>query len=83
MTNTERDGSVLHSAFMIQRLGESGRACSSPRQWKHGHERARLTPKTERILGRLQKSHAEIWKRHPVSSPALLQAAAPEQGEAR
>src|SRR6185369_13677311 len=56
--NTERDRSVHHSAFIIQRLGESGRACSSPRQWKHGHERARLTPKTERVLSRLQKIHA-------------------------
>jgi hypothetical protein len=34
---------------------EAGRACSRPRQWKHGHERARLTPKTEKVIGRLQK----------------------------
>jgi hypothetical protein len=36
-------------------VGEAGGACSRPRQWKHGHERARLTHKTESAASWLQK----------------------------
>ena len=52
---------------------EAGRACSRPRQWKHGHERARLTPKTQKVSVRLQKIPPAIWKRYPVSNCSLLQ----------
>jgi hypothetical protein len=34
---------------------DDGRACSRPRQWKHGHERARLIVNTAARSQRLQK----------------------------
>jgi hypothetical protein len=67
-------GDRYYSALIIQRLEDDGRASSRPRQWKHGHERARLTPKTQKVPGWLQKIHGTIWKRHPVSNAGVLQA---------
>ena len=51
---------------------EAGRACSRPRQWKHGHERARLTPKTEKIIRRLQKTIQLILRAAIVSATAAF-----------
>jgi len=66
-------GDRYYSALIIQRLEDDGRACSRPRQWKHGHERARLTIKTQKVLSWLQKIRCTIWKRHPVSNFDILQ----------
>jgi|GEM_PF-7105969 len=66
-------GDRYYSALIIQRLEDDGRASSRPRQWKHGHERARLTPKTQKASGWLQKIQSTIWKRNPVSNVAILQ----------
>jgi len=40
---------------------------------KHGHERARLTPKTQKVSARLQKIPAAIRKRYAVSNVGGLQ----------
>jgi hypothetical protein len=48
---------------------EAGRACSRPRQWKHGHERARLTVNTGQTPRRLQDFFLSIfWGQKAVSS---------------
>jgi hypothetical protein len=48
--------------FLFSFALEAGRACSRPRQWKHGRELARLTSKTLKAAPWLQ----EIFKKTPV-----------------
>src|SRR5207244_3103790 len=45
-----------------------GRACSRPRQWKHGHERARLTVNTATAISRLQKKFRKKFSRESQQS---------------
>ena len=69
---TTRPEALVILLFLFSFALEAGRACSRPRQWKHGRELARLLLRLRKAIPGYKKYSKKRWScRNPVSYATL------------